>query len=810
MQATLYGVKQKAYSQRLYLFMIKKIVVLLVTLLCCSLAYAQSKFTLSGELSDSSNGETLIGATVKIAEAKMVVSTNNFGYFAVSLPAGDYTVTVNYIGFQSKTVTIHLDKNVRLNVPLAQKNTLGREVIIKGEREDKNIRSTEMSRVELTGEKVKELPVIFGEPDILKAITLLPGIKSGGEGSTGFYVRGGGPDQNLILMDEAVVYNPSHLFGFLSVFNTDAVKNLELIKGGMPANYGGRLSSILNVNMKEGNNQKYEFNGGVGLLASRLSAEGPIKKGKSSFLIAARRTYIDVLAQPFIPESAKGNSYYFYDINFKFNWQLSDKDKLYFSGYFGRDILDFKSPTNKSVNFNFGWGNTTATLRWNHVFGPKLFSNTSIIYNRYDLFNDFKFGANGFSVRSGLYDWNLKSDFTWFTTPKHQVKFGMNYIFHTFTPGIASGALGTIKIDEEISRQYAHELALYALDEWQISQRWSVNAGLRAIAFNRVGPYEQAVYNDDNQKTGEVKKYGFNESLAFYPRLEPRLNVNYLLSEQSSIKASYTLTYQFIHLATTSGAQFPVDLWVPSSAKVKPQEANQVAIGYFRNFLNNKYEASAETYYKKMDNQIEFKPFSQLFFNANLENEMVFGQGEAYGLELFFKKKVGRLNGWIGYTWSRAYRQFDQLNQGQAYFFRYDRTHDISVVLSYKINKKWSTTVVFVYGTGNAVTLPTSRYAYRIGYDPITNQPKFTFIDVYEKINSFRLPAYHRADVSFTYTHKKTDRWESSWNFSIYNVYNRANPYFIYFLPDLDKLEVKAYMVYLFPIVPSVAWNFKF
>lgn len=790
--------------------MIKKIVVLLVTLLCCSLVYAQSKFTLSGELRDSSNGETLIGATVKIAEAKMVVSTNNFGYFAVSLPAGDYTVTINYIGFQSKTVIVHLDKNVRLNVPLAQKNTLGREVLIKGEREDKNVRSTEMSRVELTGEKVKELPVIFGEPDILKAITLLPGIKSGGEGSTGFYVRGGGPDQNLILMDEAVVYNPSHLFGFLSVFNTDAVKNLELIKGGMPANYGGRLSSILNVNMKEGNNQKYEFNGGVGLLASRFSAEGPIKKGKSSFLIAARRTYIDVLAQPFIPESAKGNSYYFYDINFKFNWQLSDKDKLYFSGYFGRDILDFKSPINKSVNFNFGWGNTTATLRWNHVFGPKLFSNTSIIYNRYDLFNDFKFGANGFSVRSGLYDWNLKSDFTWFATPKHQVKFGMNYIFHTFTPGIASGALGNIKIDEEISKQYAHELAIYALDEWQISQRWSVNAGLRGIAFNRVGPYEQAIYNDDNQKTGEVKKYGFNESLAFYPRLEPRLNVNYLLSEQSSIKASYTLTYQFIHLATTSGAQFPVDLWVPSSAKVKPQEANQVAIGYFRNFFNNKYEASVETYYKKMNNQIEFKPFSQLFFNANLENEMVFGQGEAYGLELFFKKKVGRLNGWVGYTWSRAYRQFDQLNQGQAYFFRYDRTHDISVVLSYKINKKWSTTVVFVYGTGNAVTLPTSRYAYRVGYDPVTNQPKFTFIDVYDKINSFRLPAYHRADVNFTYTHKKTDRWESSWNFSIYNVYNRANPYFIYFLPDLDKLEVKAYMVYLFPIVPSVAWNFKF
>lgn len=790
--------------------MLYKTALLFLLAFTTNFVFAQTKFTLSGELRDSSNGETLIGAVVKIMETNKAISTNTYGYFALTLPAGNYTVQITYLGFQTKIIKVNLEKDSKLNVKLASKSISGKEVVIKGEREDKNIRSTEMSTVELTGEKVKQLPVIFGESDILKAITLLPGIKSGGEGGTGFYVRGGGPDQNLILMDEAVVYNPSHLFGFLSVFNTDAVKNLEVIKGGMPANYGGRLSSILNVTMREGNNQKYEFNGGVGLLASRFSAEGPIKKGKSSFLIAARRTYIDVLAQPFLPKSAQGNAYYFYDINFKMNWQLGTKDKLYFSGYFGRDILDFISPTNNNVNLNFGWGNATATLRWNHVFKPKLFSNTSLIYNRYDLFNDFKFGANGFSVRSGLNDWNLKSDFTWFAADKHLVKFGFNYIFHTFTPGIATGSVGTIKIDEEISKQYAHEFAIYAQDEWQISQRWSVNAGLRAVAFNRVGPYTQEIFNEDNQKTGESIKYGVNESMAFYPRLEPRLNVNYLINEESSIKASYTKTYQFVHLATTSGAQFPVDLWVPSSAKVKPQEANQVALGYFRNFKNNRYEASAEAYYKVMDNQIEFKPFSQLFFNANLENEMVFGQGKAYGLELFLKKKVGRLNGWIGYTWSRAYRQFDQLNNGDAYFFRYDRTHDMSLVLSYTFNKKWTGTFVFVYGTGNAVTLPNSRYPFRIGYDPQTNEPKFTFIDVYDKINSYRLPAYHRADISFVYTHKKTKNWESNWNFSIYNIYNRANPYFIYFLPDIDKLEVKAYMVYLFPILPSVAWNFKF
>ncbi len=772
--------------------------------------YAQNTFTLSGEIKDSLNGETLIGVLVKVIETNKTISTNSYGSFSLNLPKGKYTLVISYLGYQNITIKTNLDKNTYLNLTLFQKNSFKKEVLIKGERQDQNVISTEMSRVELSGEKVKKLPVIFGEPDILKAITLLPGIKSGGEGGTGFYVRGGGPDQNLILMDEAVVYNPSHLFGFLSVFNTDVVKNIEVIKGGIPANFDGRLSSILNVNMREGNNKKYEFNGGIGLIASRFSIEGPIKKNKSSFLIAARRTYIDMLVQPFLPKSAQGNSYYFYDLNLKMNWQLGEKDKLFLSSYFGRDILAFQSPINKNINFNLGWGNATASLRWNHIYKSKLFSNTSLIYNRYDLFNDFKFGTNGFSIRSGINDWNIKSDFTWYIANKHMVKFGVNYIFHTFIPGIASGAIGAINLDQEISKQYAHELVFYGLDEWQVFQRVLINVGLRVVGFNRVGPYEQTEFNSDNQKTGVVKKYGVNESMAFYPRLEPRLNVNYLLSEASSIKASYMVTYQFIHLATTSGAQFPVDLWVPSSKLVKPQEAQQVAIGYYRNFMNNKYEASAETYYKKMINQIEFKPFSQLFFNANLEKEMIFGQGEAYGLELFLKKKVGRLNGWIGYTWSRAYRQFDQLNQGQAYFFKYDRTHDMSIVLSYNINKKWSGSFVFVYGTGNAVTLPVARYPYKIGYDAVTNQVKYTFIDLYDKINSFRLPSYHRADISFSYTHKKTVKWESTWNFSVYNIYNRANPYFIYFYPDLDKLEVKAYMVYLFPILPSVAWNFKF
>lgn len=774
-------------------------------------AQSQTRYSVSGYVKDSTTGETLIGAAVRIANSNRGAVTNSYGFFSLNLNENENELHISYLGYDSKTIKFKPGKEIRLNISLSPVGLKGREVVITGERSDKNIRSTEMSRIELSGEKIKQLPVIFGEPDVLKAITLLPGIKSGGEASTGFYVRGGGPDQNLILMDEAVVYNPSHLFGFLSVFNSDAVKNIDIIKGGMPANYGGRLSSILNVNMREGNNQQYKTSGGVGLISSRLTFEGPLQKGKSSFLVSGRRTYIDVLAKPFIPSRLSGNSYYFYDMNVKGNVILGEKDRLFISGYFGRDILNFQSPQNKDVFFDFGWGNSTATLRWNHVFSPKLFSNTSLIFNRYDLFNDFTFGTNGFNVRSSVQDWNLKSDFTWFPRENHQVKFGLNYTYHTFQPGILSGSLGSTSINQAINKQFAHEYAAYILDEWQVNQRLIINAGLRLVAFQLVGPYTQAVFDNETQlATGESKVYKPGETIAFYPRLEPRLSGTYLLNSESSIKGSFTQTYQFLHLATTSGAQFPLDLWVPSSARVKPQLAYQYALGYFRNFKQDAYESSVEVYYKPMYNQIEFRPGAQLFFNQNLENEMVFGEGLSYGAEFFLRKKAGDLTGWVGYTWSRTTRQFDALNNGQPYFFRYDRTHDISLLLAYQINPKWSANFVFVFGTGNAVTLPVGRYTYRFGVNPQEQRPEFAIVDVYGKVNDYRLPAYHRADISFTYLAKKTEKWESSWNFSIYNVYNRANPYFIYFYPDIEKQEVKAFMVYLFPILPSVQWNFKF
>ncbi len=791
---------------------IYKIQVFIILVLLCmdTRIHAQSTVTIKGIVTDGKTGEGLIGATVQIKGTSIGTATDAKGYYSISTKEGDLVLDFSYLGYESKSTSVHANISKTINVTLYPVSIQTQEVVVTGNRANKNITSTEMSRIELSGEKIKQLPVVFGEADVLKSITLLPGIKGGGEGSTGFYVRGGGPDQNLVLMDDAVIYNPSHLLGFMSVFNTDAIKNVEIIKGGMPANYGGRLSSVLNVNLREGNDEEFEVNGGIGLISSRIMFEGPIKKNKSGFMVAARRTYIDALVQPFLPNEQKSNGYYFYDFNAKLHVYLGTRDKLFFSGYFGRDIFNFRSPTNKEVTFSTGWGNTAATLRWYHSFNKKFYSNTAMIYNRYDLYNDFSFGTNGFKLQSGLEDWTLKQEYSYLPNNRHSIKFGWQYINHTFTPGIATGQVGTIKVDEEINKQYAHEGAVYAMDEWKIGNRWIVNGGLRGVFFMQVGPYTEILFDDQELEVGTGESYGKGEPIVTYPALEPRLATTYLINSSTSLKASFTQTYQFLHLATTSGAQFPTDLWVPSSKKVKPQLAYQYALGAYKNFNENSIETSIEAYYKPMYNQIEFKPGAQLFFNQNLENEMVFGRGLSYGIEFFVRKKAGKWNGWIGYTWSKSTRQFDDLNEGKPYFFRYDRTHDMSVVLTYELNKRWSGTVVFVYGTGNAATLPTSRYTYEPGYEITTREPRITFVDVYEKINDYRLPAYHRLDLSFTWQHKKTETFESSFNFSVYNVYNRANPYFIYFVPNIEEGRVQAYMVYLFPILPSVAWNFKF
>ncbi|MBO9570772.1 MAG: TonB-dependent receptor, partial [Chitinophagaceae bacterium] len=624
-------------------------------------------------------------------------------------------------------------------------------------------------------------------------------------GNTGLYVRGGGPDQNLIMLDDAVVYNTGHLFGFFSIFNSDAIKNISLVKGSMPAQYGGRLSSVLDVAMKEGNMKKFEGEGGIGLIASRISLQGPIKKDESSFIISARRTYVDVLTKPFISKSSNfhGSGYYFYDLNAKANYKFSEKDRIYLSGYFGRDVFAFNN-AERSFKADIPWGNSTATLRWNHVFNRKLFANTTLVYNDYK----FSFGAaqNDFQIKlaSGIRDWNAKLDFDYYVSPKHKVKFGGLYTYHTFTPNILTGSQGDTEFDpQENNKKYAGETALYVQDEWTISDKFSVNAGVRYSSFSQLGPY--TIYtNDQNGNHTDSTVYGRGKVVKSYGGFEPRLTLRYSINDETSVKAGITKNLQYIHLVSNAGSTLPTDLWVPSTYVVKPQISWQYAAGLFKNFNNNTYETSVELYYKHMDNQIEYGEGYTPSLN-DPENEFVFGKGWSYGSEFFINKVKGRFTGWIGYTLSWTWRKFDDLNDGNKYYAKYDRRHDISVVAMYELSKRWKLSGVFVYGSGNATSLP-ERFYFVEGV--LTQE--------YSKINQYRLPAYHRMDLSATLTpnQRPGKRLQQSWVFSIYNAYSRLNPYFIYFDQQGSvydgSLKIQALKVSLFPIIPAVTWNFKF
>ncbi|MDQ3190290.1 MAG: TonB-dependent receptor [Bacteroidota bacterium] len=767
---------------------------------------AQNKYTISGYVKEDKSGEYLTGANVYIKESLKGTTTNQYGFYSLTIEKGEYTLIASYLGFEDYSSPLILNDNKRINIALSSKSLLGKEVVITGEREDKNIQSTDMGRIEMDVEMIKTLPAFMGEVDLMKALQLLPGIQSAGEGNSGFYVRGGGPDQNLILLDEAVVYNPSHLFGFFSVFNSDAVKNIELIKGGMPANYGGRLASVIDVSMKEGNSKKFQVDGGLGLISSRLTVQGPIKKDTSSFIISGRRTYIDVLAEPFIKDSSpfKGSGYYFYDLNGKINYRISDKDRLFLSGYFGRDVFSYRNK-NSGFNVDIPWGNTTTSARWNHLFNDKLFMNATAIFSDYQ----FEFQAMQsdfeFKLFSGIRDWNGKVDFNWFPSIRHNVKFGANYINHTFTPSNATAKQGDVVFDTgDITRLYAHEAAIYITDEFTITDKLSVNAGIRYSIFRQVGPFDRYV-KDERGTTTDTIFFKPGEKVINYGGPEPRLAVRYALNQRSSLKASYTRNYQYIHLASLSAVSLPTDVWVPSTSLVRPQLGTQYAIGYFRNFFDNTFETSVELYYKEMKNQVEYKeghlPENDMFDNP--DQGLTFGDGKSYGSEFFIKKRTGKFHGWIGYTLSRTTRIFPEINQGKEFYAKFDRRHDLSVVLIYDLNTKWTFSTIFIYGTGNAITLPVTRYSIE-GH----------LINEYGPRNSFRMPAYHRADISVTYTAKREGKFRSSWNFSIFNVYNRYNPYFIYFDNEGDiskgNLQVKAIQVSLFPILPSVTWNFSF
>lgn len=770
------------------------------------LSQAQEKHTVSGYIKEGKTGEYLIGATVYIKELLKATTTNQYGFFSITIEQGKYNVVVSYLGFSDFVQEVQLDKDLRLNISLETKIILSQEVVITGERNDKNTQSTNMGRVEMEVAEIKKLPAFLGEVDILKALQLLPGIQSAGEGNSGFYVRGGGPDQNLILLDEAVVYNASHLFGFFSVFNADAVKNVELIKGGMPANYGGRLASVIDVSMKEGNNQKYQVDGGLGLISSRLTIQGPILKDTSSFIISGRRTYIDLLAAPFVKESSpfKGSGYYFYDLNTKLNYRFSDKDRFFLSGYFGRDIFSYN---NKKAGFEVGipWGNATASARWNHLFGDKLFMNTTAIFSDYN----FEFEATQsdfeFKLFSGIQDWNAKVDFNYYPNIRHNIKFGTNYIYHTFVPSNATAKQGEVVFDTgDITKLYAHDAAIYVTDDFDVTDKLRINAGLRYSFFQHVGPFDRYVKNEMG-RTIDTISYRPGEKIVQYGGWEPRAAIRYSLSRKSSVKASYTRNYQYIHMASLSAVSLPTDVWVPSTSLVKPQLGTQYALGYFRNFKENEYETSVEFYYKEMKNQVEYKEgaLPEDDIKENPDNSFTFGNGTSYGSEFFVKKRTGKFNGWIGYTLSWTTRQFPEINGGKVFYAKFDRRHDVSVVLSYELSPKWTFSTIFIYGSGNAITLPVERY---IIEGRIVNQ--------YGPRNSYRMAPYHRADISATYNRKKSEKFESSWNFSVFNVYNRYNPYFIYFTNegDLNKGELKitAIQVSLFPVLPSITWNFKF
>ncbi|MGC6428457.1 MAG: TonB-dependent receptor [Flavobacteriales bacterium] len=762
---------------------------------------AQEKHTISGFVKDNETGEFLIGATVYIKETFKGVSTNQYGFYSLTVEEGDYTVEYSFLGLQSQQNKVSLKNDLRINISLESSSITTDVVIVESEGASKNIETTNMSQLRVDVKSIKKLPAFMGEVDVLKTIQLLPGVQSSGEGSSGFYVRGGGPDQNLILLDEATVYNASHLFGFFSVFNADAIKDINLVKGGMPAKYGGRLASVLDISMKEGNNKKFQVDGGLGLISSKLTLQGPIKKDTSSFIISGRRTYIDVLVNPLINDSSafKGTGYYFFDLTSKVNYRISDNDRIFLSTYFGRDVFTFRNK-DRGFSFDIPWGNATTSARWNHLFNDKLFVNTSVIFSDYNFSfaaeqNDFEF-----ELSSGITDWNTKVDFSYLPNYKHTIKFGTQFIYHTFVPGSVSGRSGEVSFEpESIFKQYSNEGAIYLSDDMEITEELKIHAGLRYSSFQFGGPitFRNYLKNEFTQDTTNHHRH-----------LEPRLSLRYKLDKKSSFKASYTQNYQYVHLASFSSVSLPTDLWIPSSKLVKPQYGRQFGLGLFRNFFDNKWETSIEAYHKKMDNLIEYKEgvFPEDNSNTDSDDSFTFGSGESYGLEFFIKKRVGKTTGWIGYTISKTDRLFPNLNNGNKFPAKYDRTHDLSVTATHELNDKWVLSAVFVYATGNTLTPSIDRY--------VLDGSLYT---EFGDRNSYRMTPYHRMDISATYTKNKPNKkFNSSWNFSIYNIYNRANPYFIYF--DLEgegslsegDLEPKAFQISLFPIIPSVAWNFNF
>lgn len=757
--------------------------------------FAQNKASISGSIKDARTGELMIGATVQaVGYPDLGAVSNEYGFYSISLPLGAQQLIVNYLGYEPQTIDIQLEKDTQLDIQLQDVSQTIQEIVVSSKAANQNISSTQMSVAQLDVKEISQVPVLFGEKDVLKTLQLLPGIKAASDGNAGFYVRGGGIDQNLVLLDEANVYNPSHFLGFFSVFNSDAIKNVQVYKGGMPAQYGGRLSSVLDIKMKEGNNQDFSVSGGLGLISSRLTVEGPIQENKSSFMVSGRRTYADQFLKLSKDSTLNGTKLYFYDLNLKTNYQLGEKDRIFLSGYFGKDRFS------TGENFNFQWGNATGTLRWNHIFNPQLFANTALIFSDYQYNVAVGSGSTEFNISSAIRDWNLRHDYQLFAN-QHNWRFGLNLTHHTFVPGNISRETegeNTGPASTNISNRYALESGLYVSDEFSLSSKLKVSAGLRFSMFNVLGPGTFYTYNETGIAV-DSSTFGKGEVAKTYVGLEPRLSFNYQLSDTKAVKWAYARTQQYVQLLSSSTSTAPTDIWIPASPNVKPQIADQISAGYFQNFADNRYEFSIESYYKWMQNQVDYKPGAQLRVNQDVEAELLFGKGWSYGVELFLKKKTGRFTGWLGYTWSKTERKFAEINQGEPFPAFQDRTHDISIVGIYDLSERWNVSATWVYSTGSAVTFPSGKY-YLEG----------RLVNYYTERNGYRMPAYHRLDLALNYYIRKGTRTEQSLNLGFYNAYNRKNAYQINFETKPGTLsETEAVRTALFGIVPSITWNFK-
>ena len=798
----------------------KYYILLLFILLGILTSFSQEKYTLSGTISDAKNNETLIGVNVTIPELRTGITTNEYGFYSITLPKGTYKIVISNLGFQAKEETVELNKNTKFNYQLSSSEQVLEEVVLDSKKTKTNIRSTEMSVNKLSVSTIKKMPVVLGEVDIIKSLLLLPGVTNAGEGASGFNVRGGGADQNLILLDEATIFNSSHVFGFFSVFNPDAIKDLKLYKGGIPARFGGRASSVLEIYQKDGNSKKFSMNGGIGLISSRLLLEGPIDKGKGSFLVGGRGSYAHLFLK--LSEELKDNTAYFYDLNAKISYKLNENNNLYLSGYFGRDVVGI------SKSFVNTYGNTTMNLRWNHLFSDKLFSNLSLIYS------DYYYGLNldlvGFNWDSGIKNYNLKYDFKNYISEKTKLNFGINAIYYQFNPGTLSPSKPSSGINfQQLDKKNAFEPALYLDVENKITNDLSINYGFRSSMFYRLGASRVFTYANDepvdydpNLKIySEAKPIGFkefktNKSIEFFNNLEPRFAASYAFSDTKSVKLSYNRMVQYLQLISNTSSPTPLYIWTPSDAFIKPQIADQVAAGFFTNFSDDNFSIEAETYYKKIQNRLDYIDGAQLIANENIERIILNGQMRTYGLEFMLRKNKGDFQGWISYTLAKSEQQTPGrkagevgINNGQWYNSAYDKTHNLAVTGSYKLNEKWSFGSNFAMQSGQPVTYPKGQYT----FNPTGqfDEPGLT-VPVYGLRNSDRLPLYHHLDLSATLTSRKNKlrNWQSEWVFSVYNVYNRQNAASIAFRQNTDTGNNEAVKTSIFGIVPAISYNFKF